>query len=73
MTDEQSKLTEDEINDLKRHSIMLGQVAGYVSDFCDEETTTLEAVMYLKAYWHRHEALKIEEDLNNEKQYKNDY
>lgn len=46
---------------------MLGQIAGYVSDFCDEETTTLEAVMYLKAYWHRNEAQKIEDYLHNEK------
>ena len=57
-------LTEDEINDFKRDSIMLGQIAGYVSDFCEEETTTLEAVMYLKAYWHRNEARKIEEELH---------
>lgn len=61
-------LTEDEINDFKRHSQMLGQIASYVSDFCDDEnTTTLEAVMYLKAYWHRNEARKIEEDLYGEK------
>ena len=60
-------LTEDEINDLRRHSRMLGQIAGYVSNFCEEETTTLEAVMYLKAYWHRNEALKILEDLYREK------
>jgi hypothetical protein len=61
-------LTEDEINDLKRHSQMLNQIASYVSDFCDDgSTTTLETVMYLKAYWHRNEARKIEEYLYGEK------
>ena len=57
-------LTEDEIDALKRHSLMLGQIAGYVSNFCEEETTTLQAVMILKAYWLTREAEIIYEKLN---------
>ena len=57
-------LTEDEINELKSHSTMLGQIAGYVSNFCEEETTTLQAVMMLKAYWLTREAEIIYEKLD---------
>lgn len=57
-------LTEDEIDDLERHSTMLSQIAGYVSNFCEEETTTLQAVMMLKAYWLTREAELIYEKLN---------
>ena len=56
-------LTEDEITALKRHSLMLSQIAGYVANFCEEETTTLQAVMMLKAYWHENEAKLIYEKL----------
>lgn len=64
MTDyKPTPLTEDEINNLKIHSKMLGDIAGYVGIFCLEDETTLKGVMYLKAYWHRNEALKIEEEL----------
>ena len=57
-------LTEEEINELKSHSTMLGQIAGYVSNFCEEQTTTLQAVMMLKAYWLTREAEIIYEKLD---------
>lgn len=56
-------LTEDEINDLKEDSKTLEIIAGYVSGVLDDHMTIIEGVMYLKAYWHRNEARKIEEDL----------
>lgn len=40
-------MTEENINrveELKSHSAMLGQIAGLVSDFCDEEMTTYDGV-----------------------------
>ena len=67
MTDyKTTTLTENEINDLKQHSTMLGQIAGYVSNFCDGETTTLEAVMMLKAYWLTREAEIIYKKLDQQ-------
>lgn len=39
------KMGTTEIEELKSHSQMLGQIASWVEDFCiSEETTTLEAV-----------------------------
>lgn len=44
------QITEEEYSKLKAESIMLGQIAGYVEEFCeDEHDTTLIAVVALLA------------------------
>lgn len=44
------QITEEEYKRLKEDSLMLGQIACYVEDFCeDSEYTTLMAVMALLA------------------------
>ncbi len=48
-----TEYTPEQIAELKRHSQMLGRIAGLVSDFCDdEETTTEEAVLRLVSMYH---------------------
>jgi hypothetical protein len=46
------ELTDEQFEELKSHSIMLGIIATYVEDFCDEECTTLQGVMRLLAQYH---------------------
>jgi hypothetical protein len=42
------QITEEEYHKLRAESIMLGQIAAYVEDFCkDEHDTTLMAVLSL--------------------------
>jgi hypothetical protein len=46
-------MTNQEIDKLKDHSRMLGRIAAWVSDFCDEEeSTTEEAVLRLLDKYH---------------------
>jgi hypothetical protein len=43
-------LTPERIKELESHSAMLGQIVGYVGEFCiDDEMTTLEAVRWVVA------------------------
>ena len=42
-------MNDEQIEQLKKNSIMLGQIAGYVYEWCDENTTTLEGVILMKA------------------------
>jgi len=42
--------TPERIKELESHSAMLGQIAGYVEEFCqDDEMTTLEATRWVVA------------------------
>ena len=43
------EISEKEYSELKSDSKMLGMIASYVDDFCDEEDTTLTGVMKLLA------------------------
>ena len=46
------EISEKEFKELKSHCQMLGMIASYVDDFCDEEDTTLTGVMKLLADYH---------------------
>ena len=53
-----------ELQRLKDNSVMLGQIAGYVADFCeDSEDTTLMGVMRLLSKCKQLEADKLEQDV----------
>ena len=43
------EISEAEYNELKRCHQMLGQIGGYVEDFCEAEDTTLQGVIRLLA------------------------
>lgn len=60
------KMTDEQIKELEKHSIMLGQIAGYVSEFCErEDITTLEAVLLMKAEIYELRAVRLRETLDN--------
>ena len=46
------QITEEEYNDLKSHSQMLGIISSYVEEFCEEDDTTLTGVVRLLAAYH---------------------
>ena len=46
------QITEEEYNDLKSHSQMLGIIGSQVEEFCEEDDTTLIGVMRLLAAYH---------------------
>ena len=45
-------ISEEEYNDLKSHSQMLGMIGSYVEEFCEEDDTTLAGVVRLLAEYH---------------------
>jgi hypothetical protein len=45
----QSDSCKERIDELKRHSAMLGRIACYVAEFCDEDDTTLTGVIKIVA------------------------
>jgi len=46
------ELTEEQFEELKSHSRMLGVIGAYVDDFCSEEDTVLMGVIRLLASYH---------------------
>lgn len=57
----------DELDTLRQHSKMLGQIAGEVSDWCnDSRCTTLNAVRYMKADLLRLQADRLEQLADDE-------
>ena len=54
------QISETEYNTLKEHSRMLGQIAQYVEDFCDDEDTTLVGVLKLLANYRYLQSVDIE-------------
>lgn len=59
-------MTDQEIENMKNHSTMLGQIASEVSEFCDnEECTTLDAVRILKIKYLKLLVRTSEDELNN--------
>lgn len=69
-------MTTEQIEELKRHSQMLGRIGAWVGDFCDdEESTTEEAVIKLVAKCYAakaNEAYSILERIQKERQQTND-
>ena len=54
-------MTKEEIEALKEHSIMLGQVGAYVEEFADnEESTVLDCVKNLLRRYYQLEAERYE-------------
>ena len=54
-----------QIKDLEAHSAMLGQIAGYVAEYCqDDEMTTLEAVRWVVASYKKLLAEKELDQIN---------
>lgn len=49
---EQTTITKSELERLQEHSQMLGQIATYVEDFCEEEDSTLMGVIALLRDYH---------------------
>ena len=51
--------SKERCDELKRHSAMLGRIACYVADFCDEEDTTLTGVIKIAARLKEYEAEEL--------------
>ena len=61
-----SKDTQD-IKNLEFHSMMLGQIATEVEEFCDEFSTTLQGVQELKARYYEAQAELIRYRMENQR------
>lgn len=59
------QITDEEYGKLKANSIMLGQIAGYVEDFCEEEDTTLVGVMKLLSEYYYLKSDAINQDIES--------
>jgi hypothetical protein len=57
------QITDEEYSNLKANSIMLGQIASYVEDFCKEEDTTLVGVMKLLSEYYYLKSDAINQDI----------
>lgn len=54
------EITKEQLEELESHSIMLGQIAAFVEDFCeDENDTTLVGVVVLLAKYHQLESDRL--------------
>ena len=51
-TTESKTLSEEEFSILRDRSLMLGVIAGYVEEFCEEDETPLMGVVRLLARYH---------------------
>ena len=58
-----SSIDAAQLEQYKRSSIMLSQIAAYVEDFCNEEDTTLVGVVRLLAEYHQLKADNLYEKL----------
>ena len=57
------QISEEEYNDLKSHSQMLGIIGSYVEEFCEEDDTTLIGVVRLLAAYHALKSRDLYEEL----------
>jgi len=53
------ELTDEQFNELKSHSQMLGVIGMYVEDFCEENDTTLVGVMRFLAEYHSMKTIQL--------------
>ena len=58
------ELTDEQFNELKSHSQMLGVIGMYVEDFCEENDTTLVGVMRLLAEYHSMMTIQLYNDID---------
>jgi hypothetical protein len=58
------ELTDEQFDELKSHSQMLGVIGMYVEDFCSEEDTVLVGVLRLLAKYHSMKAAEIYVELD---------
>ena len=63
------ELTDEQYEDLKSHSLMLGRVGAYVEGFCkNEEDTVLVAVLRLLSEYHSLKAESLFRSLEAEEE-----
>lgn len=58
------ELTDEQFDELKSHSQMLGVIGMYVEDFCEENDTTLVGVMRLLAEYHSMKTIQLYNDID---------
>jgi hypothetical protein len=56
-----------DVKNLEHHSMMLGQIASEVEEFCEEFSTTLEGVLELKARYYEAQAELIRYRMENQR------